>query len=101
MVATLTATIVAPVKAGPAAEPLVSVANATLPSITLPGLLDPEGQPALSERVLTEPENPDSDLQTGTADSAPSTRPRGDLPTMVAELRGPEAGSRELEYLAP
>jgi len=96
MVAVLTATIIAPVKAGPAAEPLVSVANATLPSVDLPGLIDPNGQP-----VLAAPEAPDTEGQTDTtADDAPVVKPTGDLAEMVAELRSPEAGSRELECLA-
>jgi N-acetylmuramoyl-L-alanine amidase len=93
MVVVLTATIIAPVKAGPAAEPLASVADATLPSATIPGLIDPNGQPALSA-----PEAPDSEVQPDAA--APAIRPAGDLAEMVAELRSPEAGSRELECLA-
>jgi N-acetylmuramoyl-L-alanine amidase len=93
MVVVLTATIIAPVKAGPAAEPLASVADATLPSATIPGLIDPNRQPALSA-----PEAPDSEVQPDAA--APAIRPAGDLAEMVAELRSPEAGSRELECLA-
>src|SRR4029079_16735803 len=94
MVAALTATIIAPAKAGPASEPLVSVANATLPSIALPDLLDPDGKP-----VLSAPQAPSAQAQDdATADAA--VKPSGDLATMVAELRGPEAGSRELECLA-
>ena len=101
MVAALTATIIAPVKAGPVAEPLISAANATLPSVALPDLLDPKGEPILSEPVVTEPAAPDTELQTDTtADEVPAVRPSGDLAAMVAELRGPEAGSRELECLA-
>ena len=98
MVAALTATIIAPVKAGPAPETLVSAANATLPSVALPDLLDPKGQPVL---VAPEaPETPDSDVQTETTDAAPAVKPTGDLASMVAELRAPEAGSRELDCLA-
>ena len=100
MVAALTATIIAPVKAGPVAEPLVSVANATLPSIALPDMLYPKGQP-----VLTAPEAPDADTDvqsetSPTAEAVPAVKPTGDLAAMVAELRGPDAGSRELECLA-
>jgi spore germination cell wall hydrolase CwlJ-like protein len=100
MVAALTATIIAPVKAGPVAEPLVSVANATLPSVALPDMLDPKGQP-----VLTAPETPDRDTDVQsetapTAEAAPATKPTGDLAEMVAELRSPDAGSRELDCLA-
>ena len=98
MVAALTATIIAPVKAGPAPETLVSAANATLPSIARPDLLDPKGQPVL---VAPEaPETPDADVQNETSDAAPAVKPAGDLASMVAELRAPEAGSRELDCLA-
>ena len=98
MVAALTATIIAPVKAGPAPETLVSAANATLPSIALPDLLDPKGQPVL---VAPEaPETPDTDVRTETSDAAPAIKPTGDLASMVAELRAPEGGSRELDCLA-
>src|SRR5947208_16573099 len=97
MVATLTATIIAPAKAGPASEPWVSVANATLPSIALPGLIDPQGQP-----VLSAPEAPETQGQPETAaDTVPTAKPSGDLAALVAELRAPDAGSHELECLAP
>jgi N-acetylmuramoyl-L-alanine amidase len=96
MVAALTATTIAPVKPGRAAGPLVSVANATLPKVALPDLIDPQGVP-----VLSEPQAPDSDAQpVTTADAAPAERPSGDLSAMVAELRGPEAGTPELDCLA-
>jgi spore germination cell wall hydrolase CwlJ-like protein len=96
MVAALTATIIAPVKAGPAVEPLVSAANATLPSVAVPNLIDPNGQP-----VLSEPTSPDAEVQPETtADTQPAVKPTGDLATMVSELRRPETGSRELDCLA-
>jgi spore germination cell wall hydrolase CwlJ-like protein len=95
MVAALTMTIIAPAKAGPAAEPLVSVANATLPTVAVPDLLDPQGEP-----VLSEPQAPDTDIQLDANDDQAAARPSGDLATMVAQLRGPEAGTRELECLA-
>jgi N-acetylmuramoyl-L-alanine amidase len=77
---------------------LVSVANATLPSVALPDLLDPKGEPALSA-----PQAPDAEVQSdATADAVPvpAVKSSGDLATMVAELRDPEPGSRELECLA-
>jgi N-acetylmuramoyl-L-alanine amidase len=102
MVAALTATIIGPVKAGPVAEPLISVANATLPSVpavAIPDLLDPNGEP-----VLEAPKAPDTDtlpeMPDTAADTASTVKPTGDLAAMVAELRGPEAGSRELDCLA-
>ena len=94
MVAALTATIIAPVKAGPAAEPLVSVANATLPKVAVPDLLD-------TQPVLSAPTAPDMQTQPNAEDNAaPAAKPSGDLVTMVAELRTADAGSRELECLA-
>ncbi len=102
MVAALTATIIAPVKAGPAVEPLVSVAKATLPAVALPELIDPNGEPALSAPQAPRAEaQPDTDIQPETAaDASQAVKPSGDLAAMVAELRGPEAGSRELDCLA-
>jgi spore germination cell wall hydrolase CwlJ-like protein len=95
MIAALTTTIIAPAKAGPAADPLVSVANATLPTVAVPDLLDPQG-----EAVLAEPQAPDTDIQLDANDDEVAVRPSGDLAAMVAQLRGPEAGTRELECLA-
>jgi len=101
MVAALTATIIAPAKAGPASEPLVSVANATLPSLALPDLLDPNGKPVLSAPQAQDPTTqPDPDQVETTANAIAAIKPNGDLSAMVAELRGPEPGSRELECLA-
>jgi spore germination cell wall hydrolase CwlJ-like protein len=96
MVAALTATIIVPVKAGRAAEPLVSVANATLPTLAVPDLLTPDVEP-----VVSAPQAPDTDLQSDTADdTSQAVKPSGDVSAMVAELRGPEAGSAELDCLA-
>ncbi|MFL6721436.1 MAG: cell wall hydrolase [Sphingomonas sp.] len=96
MVAAFTPTIIAPAKAGPASEPLVSVANATLPKIAVPDLLDPDG-----DAILSEPVSPDAQPQENADDSLPqAVKPGGDLSAMVAQLRGPDAGSRELECLA-
>jgi cell wall hydrolase len=104
MVAALTATMIAPAKAGPASEPLVSVANATLPSLALPDLLDPNGKPVLSApQAAPDPsantENDDG-IASPSSETVQTVKARGDLATMVAELRSPEAGSRELECLA-
>jgi len=101
MVAALTATIIVPAKAGLAAEPLTSVATATLPSVALPDMLDPKGEPILTAPQAPDSQAPDTDLQSDTtADAVPAAKPSGDLAAMVAELRAPDAGSRELECLA-
>jgi N-acetylmuramoyl-L-alanine amidase len=96
MVAALTATIIAPAKAGPSGEPLLPAASPTLPSVAVPQLLDPQGEPTLSE-----PQAADTQSQTDNDDSSqPAIKPTGDLASMVVQLRGPDAGSRELECLA-
>jgi N-acetylmuramoyl-L-alanine amidase len=100
MVAALTATIIAPAKAGPATEPLVSVARGTLPSVALPDLLDPNGKPVLSAPQAPDITQADPDQVETTADTLRVVKPSGDLAAMVAELRSPEAGSHELECLA-
>ena len=95
MVAALTATIIAPATAGPTAEPLLPATNASLPEIPVPELLDPQGEPTLSAPKATETQSEDTDEA-----AAPQIKPVGDLSEMVAQLRGPVAGSRELECLA-
>lgn len=81
---------------------MVSVANATLPKIAIPQLIDPNGKPTLAQPQGEQPANPlaqpDSDDES--ADATPAIKAGGDLPSMVAELRGAEAGGRELECLA-
>ena len=99
MSAALTVSIIAPARAGPNPEPLVSVASATLPKVSVPDLLDPEGEPVLAEpksEIVAEPqESPDvEDVEEA------EVKPTGDLSTMVAALRGSDPGSRELECLA-
>src|SRR5690242_19681068 len=94
MVAALTATIIAPAKAGPSGEPLLPATSATLPKVPVPTLLDPQGEPTLS--------NPSTDTQSQDdtdQNSQPAAKATGDLASMVAQLRGPDAGSRELECL--
>ena len=97
MIAALTATVIAPAKAGPSVEPLMpATALAAAPKVAIPQLLDPQG-----ENTLSEPQNSDADSQADSGDSAPTqAKPTGDLATMVAELRAPEAGSHELDCLA-
>ena len=93
--AALSASTIAPAQAGPTGETLVSVANATLARPSLPELLDPNGQPQLAQPDADEPE-----LPTAEQSVEPAIDRSEDLEAMVADLRGPEAGSRELECLA-
>jgi spore germination cell wall hydrolase CwlJ-like protein len=101
--AALSVTFIVPAQAGPSANTIVEAASANLPAI--PDLLDPQGEPQLSQpdadqaqpdlnSIVTDPE-----MTTDTVEAAPA-RPTGDLSEMVAQLRGPDAGSRELECLA-
>lgn len=92
MVAALTATIIAPAKAGPSGEPLLPAASANLPEVAVPALLDPNGKPTLSQPDTSDPQQ--------SAVESPAPRPTGDLASMVAQLRSPDAGSRELDCLA-
>jgi N-acetylmuramoyl-L-alanine amidase len=95
MIAALTATVIAPAKAGPTADPLIPAASEALPKVAVPELLDPKGEPTLSEPQATDSQSqPDSD------EIPQAVRPSGDLVSMVAELRGAETGSHELDCLA-
>jgi N-acetylmuramoyl-L-alanine amidase len=96
MVAALTATVIAPANAGPSGEPLLPATGAALPEVAVPQLLDPQGEPTLSQPQATEPQS----QADGDEISQPTVKPTGDLASMVAQLRGPEAGSHELECLA-
>ena len=93
MVAALTATIIAPARAGPSGEPLLPATSAVLPEVAVPELLDPKGEPNLSEPQA-------GDTQDGDEIAQPAVKPTGDLSSMVAQLRSPNAGSRELDCLA-
>jgi spore germination cell wall hydrolase CwlJ-like protein len=97
--AALTASTIAPAQAGPTGETLVSVANATLATPSLPDLIDPNGEPQLSQ--------PDADTQEAPTDdqnadelARPAINRSEALTSMVSDLSSPEPGSRELECLA-
>ena len=94
MIAALTATIIAPAQAGPSGEPVLPATSATLPQLAVPELIKDE--PVLSGRDATQDDQDDSDEAT----VEPAVKPTGDLASMVAELRGPDAGSHELKCLA-
>ena len=71
---------------------------ASLPEVPVPDLLDPDGQTQLSGPGAEQAVSPDSD-QDDAADVA-QAKPSGDLATLVANYRGTDPGSRELECLA-
>src|SRR5438552_1177458 len=95
MVAALTATIIAPARAGPSGEPLLPATNATPPTVVVPDLLNPNNEPTLSQ-----PDAADTQTQTD-ADQKEiaqlAVKAGGDLASMVAQLRGADPGNRELE----
>ena len=65
----------------------------------MPDLLDPQGEPRLAQPNTVDDQQPvDSDTE-DTAQNV-AVKPHGDLPSMVAQLRAPDPGSRELECLA-
>jgi N-acetylmuramoyl-L-alanine amidase len=93
--ATLGAISFAPARAQPADEPLTTVTAASLPEVPVPDLLDPDGEPQLSDPSAPDAIAPDTDEP-----EAVQAKPQGDLSDMVAELRGTDAGSHEVECLA-
>lgn len=74
---------------------MIPVENATLPTVAVPDLLDPQAEPQLSQPVVSTP-----DMDSTGAEAQPVVRPGADLADTVADLRSAEAGSRELECLA-
>ena len=95
MVAALTATIIAPAQAGPSGEPLLPATSTALPEPAVQQLLDPQGEPTLSQPQADTPSTPDRDEL-----AQQVAKPTGDLTSMVAQLRSADAGSHELECLA-
>ena len=95
--AALSASSVAPAEVGTTGEPLIEVSSASLPKIVTPELLN--AGPTLTDDSATEVTEPQADAQEATQE-APAVDPKMDLASMVAEMRGSEAGSRELECLA-
>jgi N-acetylmuramoyl-L-alanine amidase len=97
--AALSASSIAPAQAGPTLETSVPFASVNLPKVPVPDLLNSQGEPQLSDsRPEASQDQDDNDVA-----SAPETAPikaSGDLSSMVAQLRGSETGSRELDCLA-
>jgi len=96
--AALSSTTIASAQAEPVSDTMVSVANATIAKVSMPEVIDPNGQP--------QPAQPDAELPALTDEQAaqPAVEPTidrtQDLPSMVASLRGGEPGTREIECLA-
>jgi N-acetylmuramoyl-L-alanine amidase len=84
---------------------MTAIAKGTLPRVPVSALLDPQGQPQLAQPDADTVDTPDTSDEVQDQSDDPQAveaapRPSGDLAAMVAELRGPEPGSRELDCLA-
>jgi len=94
----------APAQAGPNVEPTPSAQASDLPRIAVPQLLNDAEQVQLSAPSVDSTQTPLTDSEVGTPDSddsqVASVTASGDLSSMVTQLRGPDAGSHELECLA-
>ena len=76
---------------------MTAVASATLPKVAIPDLLDPQGEPTLSDSAVQPEQTPPSD---DAITATPVVKATGDLASMVAQLRSSDAGSHELDCLA-
>ena len=97
VLAALTASSVAPAQVSEDTEPLVATDMAVAPVQAIVQTLDDEV--VLSTGETPDPLAPTDEIATTDEDSAPA-KPAGDLTSLVAQLRGSDAGSRELECLA-
>lgn len=87
---------VAPAQAGNDPSAIPAVTSASLPKVAVPDLLASEVEPQISGDQM--PENMSEHLLP--SEPAPAVKTGGDLSSMIAQLGGSEAGSRELECLA-
>ena len=70
--------------------------SASLPQVRVPDLLDPSGEPELSQPTEVQPaDEPDI-----TVSQVPKAAATGDLSDMVAQLKASTPGTRELKCLA-
>lgn len=98
--AALTASTIAPARADPSDEPLMSMASTSLPKVAVPALLDPQAEPILTSSETEAPAETAAPIAAEAETAVPAVKPTGDLSAMVSQLRGSAAGSRELECLA-
>jgi spore germination cell wall hydrolase CwlJ-like protein len=94
--AAMSASSVAPAQVGPSSVEIEPAAASVSPSALAQELLRKSEN--LAVPVVEEPQSTDSEDQA--SEMAPAVDPEADLPTMVAQLRGSDPGSRELECLA-
>ncbi|HET7816167.1 MAG TPA: cell wall hydrolase [Sphingomicrobium sp.] len=99
VIAAASASSVAPAKVGGDAEPLIAATSASLPKVVVPQAIPYPVLPDSADPVESEAETPEADA--ASPGSEPEiAKPTGDLSTLVAQLRGTDPGSRELECLA-
>src|SRR3954451_23971362 len=90
--AALTASYMVPAQAGPTAEPLLPATDASLPTLAIPELIAPQGQPTLAQPDADEAQ-PQINQEGDSAEAPPAipaVKPTGDLSSMVAQLRAPD-----------
>ena len=76
-------------------------ANANLPKVPVPELLNTQGEPVLTDsQSQSVPAQDSGEIAPVEDTDAAPVKASGNLSSMVAQLRGPDAGSRELECLA-
>lgn len=96
VLAALSASSVAPAQVSSEAEPLIASGSAVLP---VPAVVQTIDNPPLAPVDPLAPQPGPETVTEPTPEPAP-VKPSGDLASLVAQLRGPDAGSRELECLA-
>jgi spore germination cell wall hydrolase CwlJ-like protein len=99
VLATLSASSVAPAQVGPAAEPLLPFASVTIPETVVPEAL-PMPKEVLAPSATGETPVVDELAPLPEPLPAPSTKHSTDLASLVAQMRSSNPGSRELECLA-
>ncbi|HET9458431.1 MAG TPA: cell wall hydrolase [Sphingomicrobium sp.] len=88
--AAMSASSVAPAQVGATAEPLLPLASSVSPSVIAEELL----------RNSQEVTAPVAEQETAIEEAAETVDPNADLATLVAQLRSPDPGDRQLECLA-
>jgi N-acetylmuramoyl-L-alanine amidase len=97
ILAAASASSVAPAQVGPvsSSEPLIPVTTASMPRIVVP---EPTSELTYTpEAEISADPNIDADAEVTATEVL---KPKGDLSSLVAQLRGSDPGSRELECLA-
>jgi spore germination cell wall hydrolase CwlJ-like protein len=97
VLAALSASSVAPAQVGPASEPLMPMASLSMPKVVVPELITDQ---VTAPETTTEAPVADELAPLPEAKVETPVRPSGDLATLVAQMRGSNPGSRELECLA-